>query len=63
MTGLPFNPEHAATDATQVAQAVCSASRAALLTGCYPVRVSILGALSPESKTGISDKEILLPRY
>src|SRR6476620_7742131 len=45
-----------------VGQAVCSASRAALLTGCYPVRVSILGALSPESKTGISDKEILLPQ-
>ena len=45
-----------------VGQAVCSASRAALLTGCYPVRVSILGALSPESKTGISDQEILLPQ-
>ena len=45
-----------------VGQAVCSASRAALLTGCYPVRVSILGALSPESKTGISDHEILLPQ-
>lgn len=45
-----------------VGQAVCSASRAALLTGCYPVRVSILGALSPESKIGISDHEILLPQ-
>jgi arylsulfatase A-like enzyme len=45
-----------------VGQAVCSASRAALLTGCYPVRVGILGALSPESKTGISDREILLPQ-
>src|SRR4051812_18385974 len=28
-----------------VAQAVCSASRTALLTGCYPNRVGILGAL------------------
>jgi len=45
-----------------VGQAVCSASRAALLTGCYPVRVSILGALSPESKIGISDHEQLLPQ-
>src|SRR4051812_9818904 len=30
-----------------VAQAVCSASRAALLTGCYSNRVSIQGALPP----------------
>ena len=40
-----------------VAQAVCSASRTALLTGCYPNRIGILGALGPTSKTGISDKE------
>ncbi len=40
-----------------VAQAVCSASRTALLTGCYPNRVGILGALGPASKIGISDKE------
>lgn len=45
-----------------VGQPICSASRAALLTGCYPVRVGILGALSPESKVGISDHEILLPQ-
>jgi len=32
-----------------VAQAVCSASRAALLTGCYPERVGISGALGPQS--------------
>jgi arylsulfatase A len=40
-----------------VAQAVCSASRAALMTGCYPNRVGILGALGPASKIGISDRE------
>lgn len=39
------------------AQAVCSASRAALLTGCYPNRISILGALGPRAETGINDKE------
>ncbi len=42
------------------AQPVCSASRAALLTGCYPNRVGILGALGPRSKHGISDGEMTL---
>lgn len=40
-----------------VPQAVCSASRTALLTGCYPNRVGILGALGPASRTGIADGE------
>ncbi len=40
-----------------VAQAVCSASRTALLTGCYPNRVGILGALGPNSPTGIHADE------
>jgi arylsulfatase A len=40
-----------------VAQPVCSASRAALLTGCYPNRIGILGALGPAAKHGISDQE------
>jgi arylsulfatase A-like enzyme len=39
------------------AQAVCSASRAALMTGCYPNRVGILGALGPGSKVGINEDE------
>lgn len=38
-------------------QAVCSASRAGLLTGCYPNRVGIIGALGVESDIGINDKE------
>ena len=36
-----------------VAQPVCSASRCALLTGCYPNRLGIHGALTPHSKVGI----------
>ncbi len=43
-----------------VAQPVCSASRAALLTGCYSNRVGILGALGPKSRTGISDGEVTI---
>ena len=44
-----------------VAQAVCGASRAALLTGCYPNRISMLGAPGPKSKHGINPDEILIP--
>src|SRR5712671_2659523 len=43
-----------------VAQPICSASRAALLTGCYPNRIGIHGALGPRSKTGLSDGEMTL---
>jgi arylsulfatase A len=43
-----------------VSQAVCSASRAALLTGCYNNRIGILGALTPESKVGLSSGETTL---
>lgn len=39
------------------AQAVCSASRAALLTGCYPNRVGISGALSPSSTIALNPGE------
>ena len=42
------------------AQAVCSASRAGLLTGCYPNRVGITGALRPHSKIGLSLQEMTM---
>jgi arylsulfatase len=40
-----------------VPQAVCSASRAALLTGCYPNRVSVLHALMPWAENGLAAGE------
>ena len=43
-----------------VAQPVCSASRAALLTGCYPNRIGIHGALGPRNSHGISAAETTL---
>jgi arylsulfatase A-like enzyme len=39
------------------AQPVCSASRAGLLTGCYPNRIGIYGALFPKAKMGIHANE------
>lgn len=38
-------------------QAVCSASRAGILTGCYPNRIGFSGALNHSAKTGISCEE------
>ena len=40
--------------------AVCSASRASLLTGCYNRRLSISGAFGPGSKNGIHENEMTL---
>lgn len=39
------------------AQAVSSASRAGLMTGCYPNRIGFKGALRPGSKVGINPQE------
>ena len=39
------------------AQPVCSASRAGLLTGCYPNRIGISGALFPGDTVGINANE------
>src|SRR5690554_4473668 len=38
-------------------QAVCTASRSGLLTGCYPNRIGLTGAIGPTSEIGISDEE------
>src|SRR4051812_35310457 len=43
-----------------VAQPGCSASRTALLTGCYSNRLGIHGALSDKATHGISDGETIL---
>eukprot|EP00095_Tigriopus_kingsejongensis_P003696 snap_masked-scaffold3591_size8148-processed-gene-0.0 protein:Tk03696 transcript:snap_masked-scaffold3591_size8148-processed-gene-0.0-mRNA-1 annotation:"hypothetical protein" len=43
-----------------VAQPVCSASRCALLTGCYPNRLGISGALSHQSTSGLHPNETTL---
>jgi arylsulfatase A-like enzyme len=42
------------------AQPVCSAARAALLTGCYPNRIGIAGALGPNARIGIGAQEVTL---
>lgn len=44
-----------------VAQAVCGASRAALLTGCYSNRIGMLGAPSHRTTHGIHADETLIP--
>lgn len=43
-----------------VAQAVCSASRAALLTGAYPNRVGITGALNHTAVHGLNPEELTI---
>src|SRR4029079_7922067 len=60
------NLDRLATEGTRftsfyVAQGVCTASRAALMTGSYSNRVSLFGALNHESNVGIADSERLLP--
>ncbi|TWU00931.1 sulfatase family protein [Stieleria varia] len=40
-----------------VSSAVCSASRSALMTGCYHRRVGISGALGPKSEIGLNPDE------
>ncbi|WP_234572925.1 sulfatase family protein [Rhodohalobacter sp. 614A] len=39
---------------------ICSASRAALLTGSYPTRIGITGALMPNADIGINSNEVTI---
>lgn len=67
-TGGPYrtpNIDRLATEGAfftdfSVAQPVCSASRAALLTGCYPNRLGIHGALGPNDRHGLHPGELTL---
>ena len=45
-----------------VGQPVCTASRAALLTGCYPNRIGMYGALMPHSTIGLNPDEFNMAR-
>lgn len=56
------NLDQMATEGVQLtsyysAQAVCSASRAGILTGCYPNRIGIHNALGPGNTHGINTTE------
>lgn len=42
-------------------QPICTASRAALLTGCYPNRVGMYGAILPSSKIALNPNEQTIP--
>lgn len=43
-----------------VAQGVCSASRAALMTGKYSNRAGVLGALGPNAKSGLAKNHVTI---
>lgn len=59
------NLDQMAADGVQLtsyyaAQAVCSASRAGILTGCYPNRIGIHNALGPNNTHGLNASEVTI---
>ena len=59
------NIDHLAAKGTRftnyyAAQPVCSASRAGLLTGCYPNRIGFSGALFPKHDIGLNKDELTI---
>ena len=54
-TGMRFTSFYCASP-------VCSPSRAALMTGCYPPRVGINGVLFPGEPYGLNSSEFTMPR-
>ncbi|QJD98107.1 sulfatase [Mucilaginibacter robiniae] len=63
MTGIPtFNFNRLTKESTRfthynAAEPICTASRAALLTGCYPNRLGMTGALLPADKKALNPNE------
>ncbi len=45
-----------------VASPACTPSRAALMTGCYPNRVSLPQVINPDSKIGLNPSEMTIPK-
>jgi len=43
-----------------VAASICTPSRAALMTGCYPLRVGLPTVLHPETRLGLHENEITI---